>query len=128
MKIPNTHSAAWVVAGLKRKHMQAVDRLYSLDRLFNAVYEALGISEADIKKKTRKTHVVHARQIFIYLARKYSKITTVRLGEILHLDHSTIVWSTKQVKTMIIAKHDNSIKLDVLVIENILQGITIKDA
>lgn len=128
MKIPNTHSAAWVIAGLKRRHMQSVDRLYSLDRLFSAVHDALGISEADIKKKTRKAHVVHARQIFIYFARKYSKLTTVRLGEILQMDHSTIVWATKQVKDMILAKHDNSIKIDVLVIENILQGITIKDA
>jgi chromosomal replication initiation ATPase DnaA len=66
--------------------------------------------------RCRKINVVLARQLIMYLCVKFG-LTTVYIGERMGLDHSSVVWGNKKVKSDMEVYNDFSAEVNKLVIE-----------
>lgn len=63
------------------------------------VCEFFGVSVEDILSKTRKQEIVSARQISMYLAKKYTKQSYKSIGKAFNgKDHTTVMYSCKTVE------------------------------
>lgn len=82
--------------GVKIDFKKGVD----LDYLFRKITELTGVSENEIKGKSRKQNVVEARKMFGYSARLLTNETMQKIGRYIGKDHSTISFYFKNVKEM----------------------------
>ena len=74
----------------------------------------------EIQTKSRKREVVQARQIAMYLARKYTKNSLSSIGEqIGNRDHATVLYACKAVADLIDV--DKSLQKSLEAIENNLR-------
>lgn len=55
------------------------------------------LSRYELLSKSRATEIVKARQLGMYLMRKYSRMSTYRIGKVFNKDHATVIYATKQV-------------------------------
>ena len=71
------------------------------DYILSVVSKYSGLSLEDLRKKTRKRSICQNRQIACYFLLKYTYLTTSKVGEVFNLDHSTIVYSRKNISSLI---------------------------
>lgn len=62
-----------------------------MSKVVALAFKKTGISIYDIRSKTRKKEVVHARYIICWLAYRYSNLSLNRIGKIIGKDHSTVL-------------------------------------
>lgn len=73
-----------------------------IQRIFELVSRATNISEERMKGKCRESKYVKARQVFCWLAAKYTKSTFVDIGKFLGgKHHTTIMYHVKEVNDKI---------------------------
>lgn len=60
-----------------------------------------GITERQLKSKCRKRDLVEARQIFCYLADKYTMAILETIGEEINRDHTTVIHSKQVAEDLI---------------------------
>lgn len=58
------------------------------------------ISIRELQSKTRKREVAEARQIAMYFIKKYTKISLIEIGKIFNRDHSTVIYSIKNIESL----------------------------
>ncbi len=61
--------------------------------LFHCLERVFGVSEEQVREKTRKRHIVCVRQAFFYFSREYFglRISYAELGKIFGKDHATAI-------------------------------------
>lgn len=65
------------------------------NKIAKNVFTYLGVGEVFISLKTRKTEVIEAKRISIYIISNYAKITEEDQSEIFNIDRSTINYHIK---------------------------------
>ena len=71
----------------------------TLDDIVQKVCSHYGIKQKEIHSKSRKASIVLARQVAMFLCRKYTDLPTSQIGQrIGRRDHSTVLHACKQVE------------------------------
>ena len=71
----------------------------TIDDIMDAVCQHFGVSQQQIFSKSRKRDYVQVRQVSMYLAQKYTKMPTSRIGQLIGgRDHSTVLHSCNTVE------------------------------
>lgn len=78
------------------------------DYILSVISKYSGLSLEDLKEKTRKRSVSQNRQIACYFLLKYTYLTTTKVGQIFDLNHATVVYSRKNISSLI--KFDKQIE------------------
>jgi chromosomal replication initiation ATPase DnaA len=79
--------------------------MQELEKTLDNVCTILNVNKQEVKGKSKKEDLVRARAVFSYIARDRNT-TFCTIANILHRDHSTIIYLVNLVKNM-----DNYIKL-----------------
>ncbi len=69
----------------------------SSDKILISVAEVFGIKKEDLLSKSQARETSLPRQIAMYLLRKELKLPYMKIGDIFHRDHSTVMTSIKQI-------------------------------
>ena len=69
----------------------------SSDKILLSVAEVFGIKKEDILSKSQSRDTSLPRQIAMFLLRKELKLPYMKIGDIFHRDHSTVMTSIKQI-------------------------------
>ncbi len=89
----------------------------TVDDILNKVCNHFNVSQSAVASKSRKHDYVVARQVSMYLARKYTKMPDARIGRLVGgRDHSTVIHSCTQVEQRL--KIDKMFSNDIASIEN----------
>lgn len=91
----------------------------SIEEIIKAVAAKLNVKISDIKAHNKNKHLVFARQIAMYLARKLTKASFPDIGQkVGGRDHSTVIYATNKILNKI--EVDSKLKNLILDIEDIL--------
>lgn len=83
------------------------------ERIAEAVCRAMGVKMREVTSKSRKSEVVFARQVMMYLLSKYVGLSYAHIGRFCgNRDHSTAVYSCTQVKQRIQADREYRHKVE----------------
>ncbi|MEN9204311.1 MAG: chromosomal replication initiator protein DnaA [Thermostichales cyanobacterium DRC_bins_46] len=70
----------------------------TIDRVFEVIQEVYGISKSDLLSHSRKREISQARQIAMYLARHYTKLSLPKIGAAFGgKDHTTVLYSCEKI-------------------------------
>lgn len=93
----------------------------TVERIQETVCDYFSLDQKLISTKSRKREIVQARQITMYLSKKYTDFSFARIGELVgKKDHATVLHACKTVKDLI--EIDHSFRSSVENIENVLHG------
>ena len=96
------------------------EKTVDLSEIKEAVCEYYNLDIKDIQTKSRKREVAQARQVAMYLARKYTKKSLSVIGsEIGNRDHATVLHACKTVENLI--ETDKTIRQSLDTIESKLK-------
>ncbi len=85
-----------------KNYVKSVSREVSVEYIQKTVCEFIGITTELLKENTRKREVVNARQISMYLAKKYTKNSLKEIGRHFgNKDHSTVIHSIQVVDNLL---------------------------
>ncbi len=100
-----------------KRAVKVDDRPLTIDDIITTVCHHFNVSTAAVSGKSRKQEFVVARQVSMYLALKYTKMPTSRVGKLIGgRDHSTVIHSCSQVEKRL--KIDKSFSEEITSIEN----------
>jgi len=68
------------------------------DHILDIVSNHLKISIDEMKGRTRQRAVVEAKQVFCYLCRNLLPLSFKQIGNILNIDHATVLHSVKAIE------------------------------
>lgn len=71
------------------------------DVVFKVVFDLTGIDDYQITSKSRHREIVEARQMVHYLLKEYSNFSLSKIGCTTLNDHSTVIYSIKNIKNLI---------------------------
>lgn len=92
----------------------------TIERILNVVCEYFNVSIDDVMSPSRKQPIVQARQVAMYLASKYTKLSSARIGVFIgNRNHATVLHSCKTVEDTLHV--DKAFKARVAEIEEILK-------
>ena len=93
------------------------DKPLTIDDIMESVCKHFNVTMAAVSSRSRKRELVMARQVSMYLAQKYTKMPTSRIGKLIGgRDHSTVIHSCTQVEQRL--KVDKAFSADLSSIEN----------
>ncbi len=69
-----------------------------LEDILNEVCGVMGVDIEDVCGKSRKDFVVNARRIYCHTARKHTKESFERIGQVVGVDHATAIYHNNKVK------------------------------
>ena len=75
--------------------------MQQLEKILNIVSDYFEILKQDVKGKSRKSEYRLPRQIFHYFAKKYTKKTFEKIGEITNNEYSSVIHSCKVINNYI---------------------------
>ena len=71
----------------------------TIDDILEKVCNHYNVTQQQVFSKCRKRDYVQVRQISMYLAQKYTKMTSARIGQLIgNRDHSTVIHSCTMVE------------------------------
>ena len=74
----------------------------TIDSIINKVCNYYHIDTSTIHTKTRKREVVQVRQVAMYLAKKYTDISSSKIGQLIgNKDHATVLHACKIIKDQV---------------------------
>jgi chromosomal replication initiation ATPase DnaA len=92
-------------------------RFYTPEEITDIVCRQLNVDYTDIFAKTRKHHIVEARQIATYLVYNKCGLSLTQCGRFFNRHHSTILYSKKIVGSMLQVYQDYRIKFNSIELE-----------
>ena len=99
-----------------KRAVKVDDNPLTVDEILDTVCNHFSVTLSAVNSKSRKHDLVIARQVTMYLARKYTKMPASRIGRLVgNRDHSTVIHSCAQVENRL--KVDSSFKEEVNSIE-----------
>lgn len=100
-----------------KRAVKVDDHPLTIDDILDKVCNHFNVSASEVNSKSRKRDLVLARQVSMYLAQKYTKMPTSRIGKLIGgRDHSTVIHSCSQVEERL--KIDKSFGNEITSIEN----------
>lgn len=82
-----------------KRAVKVDDEPLTVDDITESVCSHFNVTTAAIMGRSRKRDIVTARQVAIYLAQKYTKMPSSRIGRLIGgRDHSTVIYSCSQVE------------------------------
>ncbi len=75
-----------------------------IEKIFSAVSEKYGVTESEIKSKSRKREITNARHVSIYFIRKFTGFSLKQIANIFGRDHTTILSSLEGTEAKIISE------------------------
>lgn len=82
-----------------KRAVKVDDRPLTVDDIRDTVCSHFNVTATQINSKSRKRDYVVARQVIMYLAQKYTKMPSSRIGKLVgNRDHSTVIHSCSQVE------------------------------
>lgn len=100
-----------------RRAVKVDDHPLTIDDILEKVCNHYGVTQAAINGKSRKRDYVVPRQLAMYFAQKYTKMTAARIGKLIGgRDHSTVIHSCTQIEKRL--KVDKAFEDEVTSIEN----------
>ena len=97
----------YIIPGLKYTEPRTV----SPDTIIKSVSKYLSISEIKMKGKDRDREYVIARQIAIWMLRKYTLLSLKNIGLLFNRDHTTVIHSVNTVDNFIQIKDNHFLKI-----------------
>ena len=89
----------------------------TVDDILEAVCQRYNVSQQNVFSKSRKRDFVLARQVSMYLAQKFTKMPTARIGQLIGgRDHSTVIHSCSAIEQRL--KIDKAFVAEINSIEN----------
>lgn len=83
---------------IKNNNKMMERRNLNIDMIMDSVCKHFNIDRNTVSKKGRKREFVQARQIMMYLSKKYLNVSLAQIGmQIAGKDHSTVIYSCKKV-------------------------------
>ena len=93
------------------------DKPLTVDDIIETVCNHFNVSATAISSRSRKHDLVVARQVSMYFAQKYTRMTASRIGKLVGgRDHSTVIHSCSQIEQRM--KVDSNFKDEIRSIEN----------
>lgn len=93
------------------------DRPLTVNDILETVCNHFNVSPSAVNGRSRRHELVVARQVSMYLAQKYTKMTAARIGKLVgNRDHSTVIHSCKTVERQL--QVDKSFSEELQSIEN----------
>jgi len=84
-----------------RKFINFDAKPITVEHIINTVCNHFGMDTSVINSKSRKHDVVLARQVSMYLAKKYTDLSNAKIGvQIGNKDHATVIYAIKTVSDM----------------------------
>ena len=84
------------------KFVKNIKREISIDYIQKVVSDYFQIDTETLKSKTRKRHIVQARQLAMFFAKKYTKAYLSNIGnQIGDRDHATVLHACKTVDNLV---------------------------
>ncbi len=100
--------------------VNVAEKTITVESIQKLVCDYFHLNASDIQTKSRKREVVQARQISMYLARKYTKNSLSSIGEqIGNRDHATVLYACNAVSDLL--KYDKTYRQSLESIENLLK-------
>jgi chromosomal replication initiator protein len=82
-----------------KRAVKVDDHPLTIDDILETVCNHFNVSSAAVAGRSRKREYVEARQVSMYLAQKYTKMPSARIGKLVGgRDHSTVIHSCNQVE------------------------------
>lgn len=75
--------------------------IYTSKDISDVLCSYFSIQEEDYKRKTRKTPYVYYKQLYAYFMYNYTKTGCSTIGEMLKIDHATVLHCNKKIKRLI---------------------------
>lgn len=100
--------------------VKAQKKSVTIEKIIDTVCSYYGVSQEDVMSKTRKANIVLVRQLAMYLAGKFTKMSTSKIG--LYVggrNHATVLHSIKQIQDRLLT--DKTFQQQVEEIEQILR-------
>lgn len=98
----------------------APERTVTVASIQEAVCDYYGLEPHMLQSNSRKREVVQARQIAMYLARKYTRVSLSSIGEqIGNRDHATVLYAVKSIQNLV--EVDKEVQYSVEAIESSLK-------
>ncbi len=96
-----------------QQYIKRANNEVTLDFILAIVSEAFEVSPVDLKSKKRKREIVLARQVAMYLAKKFTKASLKEVGKFFGgRDHSTVIYSIQAVEDLLEIDHQFSHRVD----------------
>lgn len=69
------------------------------EEILKVICRELAMDFDEVKnRKTRLKDFVYARQLYSYFCKEYTNESLTKMGEFIHKDHATMIYSIKQIK------------------------------
>jgi chromosomal replication initiator protein len=89
----------------------------TIDDIMEQLCQHYGVTQQNVLSKSRKREFVQVRQLAMYLAQKYTKMPSSRIGMLIgNRDHSTVIHSCSAIEQRL--KVDKSFRDELQSIEN----------
>ena len=70
----------------------------SVDTIVSTVCNHYGVTQQDLFSRTRKSNVVRARQVAMYLSKQMTELSTAKIGTLVgNKDHATVIHACKTI-------------------------------
>jgi len=69
--------------------------------VMNETCKVMGISKADILKKTRRWEIVDARHICFFIMSCYMKISLIKIAGLFDCDHTTVIHGREKIRKLL---------------------------
>ena len=93
-------------------------KTYNTNDIIRTTCQYLNISDKVIAAKTRTREAVRARNIVMYLIKKYTDSSLAQIGAYVHRDHATVAYSLSTLEGQL--SYDAVLRQDIKSIENAL--------
>ena len=103
-----------------KRAVKAENKPITIDQIIDTVCNYFNVKRDDIFTKSRKQAIVQVRQVAMYLAQKYTKLSSARIGALVgNRNHATVLHSCKMVDDRLHV--DKAFKAKVEEVENLLK-------
>jgi chromosomal replication initiator protein len=100
-----------------KRAVKVDNRPLTVDDILDKVCQHYNVTQQQVFSKSRKRDYVQVRQICMYLAQKYTKMPSSRIGQLIgNRDHSTVIHSCTTVEQRL--KTDSAFRCEIGSIEN----------
>lgn len=100
-----------------RTHSNSQNFIIPIEKIQTEVGNFYGISLKELKGAKRTQHIVHARQVAMYLAREMTDNSLPKIGkEFGNRDHTTVMHAHNKIKSMLL--HDQNLEIELTTIKN----------
>ena len=90
----NSHIDMHLAERVIRRAVKVDNHPLTIDDILEMVCQHFGVTQQNVFSKSRKREFVQARQVSMYLAQKYTKMPSARIGKLIGgRDHSTVIHS-----------------------------------